>query len=262
MRNLVTFLALSVGLWTLFATPLIAQQSPRDRRSPGSELELKARAAKGGDDLAIRELAAEVFNPFVDPSDEGVASVLKPFVDRLYRAEKLFRDTGRVGVSVSNVTQAVNGVASRLDAPEYAFTTDEQVKSLVTVSQRTLPTFMAGIQDKSSGVQPSVYNLSPIQAGYITVLMLKQKLENPEFQTTAQDWDDQRQGRAAALAGGTESRRKALREQMIVDFRRNLAQNPNREQLIRLLADFASKHSPGELIALGDRAMDDLHLQR
>ena len=153
---------------------------------PLAQLNEKARAAKSGDEAAIRSLADEIFSQFsADQAPAGLADAIK---DRLVRAEVNYRAGRGKGISDANAVQMVNRLAHEVGAPAFARTDVFEFRRL---KMGLLP-YTSNLQSRSAdGVgrkNPNEATMSPLEAAYFAVLLVQQKQGNPEYQLTHDEW--------------------------------------------------------------------------
>lgn len=94
----------------------------------------------------------------------------------------------------SNVVEAVNGLADKFGAPDYAQTTELQVRTMRAslrrylpnlVAVETLPARMGLRQPVGTGMNPEV---SPLEAAFLTLMAVQQKMLNDDWQQTPEEW--------------------------------------------------------------------------
>jgi hypothetical protein len=152
-------------------------------------IEEKARKAKANDESSIRELADAVFN------DVGTAiptDIMDHMKDRLVRAEIKFRH-GNKKIRESNIVLTLNDLAERFDAPAYAKTSPLQVRTMRVELMKMYPSFIAQDTEDTSDLKKKVGaklkdDVSPLEAAYITMLIVHQKMLNDEWQQTPDEW--------------------------------------------------------------------------
>lgn len=171
--------------WFIFG-PVAKGKSPF---TPGS-LEEKARKAKDGDEDAIRDLADEVFYRYGQMLPTEVADKVK---DRVVRAEVEYKKNGKGSVRETDVVKAVNFLAEKFNAPEFAKTDLRQVKVLRARLRPGLPSFIAPDPEEKKGLkkklgEPMNPEVSPVEATCLLLVMLNQKALNDEFQQTPEEF--------------------------------------------------------------------------
>lgn len=179
----ITFIA---GLSRFIPSPVAKGDSPY---TPGS-LEEKARKAKGGDEAAVRDLADEVFNRFGHMLPAEVQDAAK---ERVSRAEVEYRKKGKGGVREIHVVHAVNFLAEKFNAPDFAKTDPRQVRVLRARMRSQVPDFIAPDPDDKKGLKKKVGErmnpeVSPLEATTLMLVMLTQKALNDEFQQTPREF--------------------------------------------------------------------------
>lgn len=149
------------------------------------DLNNKSRLANPNNDASINSLVDETFNfMIIDPS--SVPSQIK---ERIARTEKKYRNNQRSGIPEVKVVQALNGLATRFNAPEYARTNEMEVRDLRMSMMTHLPQFVGVFREseanRNNSVNPIInQNLSPTEAVLMMLMMIQQKETNPFYQMT------------------------------------------------------------------------------
>lgn len=139
---------------------------------------------------SIRELADVLFKEFGSEIPPGISERIK---ERLIRAELKYRESHQ-GVREGNVVEVINNLASRFGAPDYAKTTLLQVRFMRASLRRYVPNLVAvetqesrmGLrQPVGTGMNPEV---SPLEAAFLALLMVQQKMLNDDWQQTPEEW--------------------------------------------------------------------------
>ena len=111
--------------------------------------------------------------------------------DRLVQAEINYRLGRKSGIDEKTVAQIGNTLADKLKLPDYAYVSVHQVEILRLGMQMSMPSFMGEAAPKvelaRAHADPS--ELSPAQAGQILLVLIDQKLMNPDYQVTPEEWD-------------------------------------------------------------------------
>jgi hypothetical protein len=155
-----------------------------------TDMEAAAKKAKSNEEQAIRELADAVFNQGA-PMIPSVASA--DMKDRLVRAEIKYRN-GHKGVREEDIVKTVNDLADTFDAPAYAKTSRLQVNILRLRLMGAFPSFIAQERDeKKKGLKKRVGDTvdpeaTPLEAAFITMMMVQQKMLNKDFQKTPEEF--------------------------------------------------------------------------
>ena len=162
----------------------------------------KALQAKNNEESAVRALVDEVFNRTefalipVEDRDAMKARVLSH--------ELAYRSGNSEGVREENIVLTVNELADKFNAPDFARTSALQVRVLRASFLHRYPNFIA--QETSSGgkileanIGDSVSSMmSPLEAVYITALMLEQKILNENYQHAPEEWVEEVYNKAVA----------------------------------------------------------------
>ncbi|HEY3041983.1 MAG TPA: hypothetical protein VGJ66_24860 [Pyrinomonadaceae bacterium] len=190
-------LVLLLGLALLLTTSGI---SPKSEATPSNDTNLrvgllnaKARLAKNGDEMAVGDLADEVFKHFGPPE---MAFGLSLYKDRLVRAEVNYRRQGTGGIPEKNLVKAMNGLTKRLGAPDYSRVSGAQLRYLRVNMLGAYPGFISQAPEGHPGKSIVNPEMSPLEAAGMALLMVNQKLSNRDFQVTPEEWATQRHLRA------------------------------------------------------------------
>jgi hypothetical protein len=186
------------ALWLNANSPARAQaEMPPDPEDSGGMvfdlIDEKALNAKDGSEFAVSELADEVFNTsdFAAIPDE----IREKMKDRVLRAELMYRKGGE-GIEEDTIVKVVNEYADKFTAPDYAKTSSLQVRYLRATLMRGYPNFISQPKPgEKEGLEPEVGTsinptMSPLEAAFVTAVLLQQKMLNEEYQKTPQEWAD------------------------------------------------------------------------
>lgn len=179
-------LALLLGVIWFSSGPVAKSKAPF---SPGS-LEEKARKAKGGDEDAVRDVTDQIFYLYGQVLPPEVADEVK---ERVVRAEIDYQKNRKGGVRETNVVEAVNFLAEKFHAPDFAKTDHRQVKVLRARLKSQAPSFFAPDAENKKGLkkklgEPMNPEVSPLEATGLTLAMLTQKVLNDEYQQTPKEF--------------------------------------------------------------------------
>jgi hypothetical protein len=200
-------------------------------------LDRKALLAQSGDPAAVRELADAVVE--FNGTGGAPAAVLDQFEARLAQAELTYRRGGKDGIPVGNIVRALNNLGQKLKAPDYAKTDAGEVELLRGVARSEMPHFIA------SGSKA----LSPLEAGYLTHLLLYQKIFNETFLLTPAE-------RAAV-----ERESPATSRTIEPNLSHKSSLHPRVKEMLAL-ARHAGSMKLTELVAIGQEFLDDLGIDR
>ena len=180
-----------IGLLCILAFEVAVASSQMQERKQGVSqsmampyinLDAKARSAKVEKPATIDDLAKAVLSyPHVVTIPPLVASSLQT---RLSRAESSYRNGLSAGVSETALLTLMNGLASELKLPEYAQVTPSQLRVLRMQLALQSPAMMAaGLVTQNMRVGEAISpSMSPLQATHIFLVMLDQKVSNPDYQ--------------------------------------------------------------------------------
>ena len=237
----------SLGAFYVFdANKSQARTNTNNSERPFAALNQKARAARSREVNAVRELVNEVFS--VTMAEAYLAGMTSSTMkDRLTRAEVRYRQGQSSGIPEVKVVRAVNKLADRLNLPQFART------NLYEVGKLRLHLFPAFSQLISHGGNPqsslTAPEMSPIEAFFVTAMLLQQKTINEEFQITHSErlarWSEIQNRRQ-------ESVRRAVLRQMT---------EGRSSQLQAALQQGFSALSATELVQTPKKTLDDLGVE-
>jgi hypothetical protein len=270
--NMKTFLVATLALLILCSAGgiLIRVNSParaQSSRDSGEAntmtddfIDQKAHQAKGNDEAAVRELADEVFATayFVEiPSDYREA-----MKERVVRDELKYRN-GKSGVSEEKVVLTVNHLARKFNAPDFAKTSAAQVRALRVRLKLGYPNFIAQeTREEKKGLKKKVGDtinpeMSPLEAAFVTGVLVQQKMLNADFQHEPQVWEEKlRKGQLKQWEAGANP--DAQTESRLIHSKGNAKRNAMR----RAVSESASKMTISELMSLPDETLDTLGIER
>ena len=175
--------------WLAHAQSQESSKSQAAQFNPYPELDEKARAVKGADEKAIRELADAVF--LVVTGDNVPSLFVSPYKEKLVRAEINYRSGQKAGIPEANIVRVIDELARTFDAPEYARTDEEEVRETRLSISFWVPHFIvhqaAGTGAESSTEPPYTVNsvMSPLEALFVTRFLIMQKEDNSSSQVTS-----------------------------------------------------------------------------
>jgi hypothetical protein len=270
--NMKTFLVVALALLILCATGgiLFRVNSPARAQSSSDSgeantmtddfIDQKARRAKGNDEPAVRKLADEVFaTPYFAEIPSDYREAMK---ERVVRDELKYRN-GKKGIGEEKVVLTVNHLARKFNAPDFAKTSPAQVRALRVRLKLGYPNFIAqetregkkGLKKKAGDtINPE---MSPLEAAFVTGVLVQQKMLNADFQYEPQVWDEKlRKGQLKQWEAGANP--GAQNESRLVQSKGNAKRNEMR----RAVTQSASKMSVTELMSLPDETLDTLGIER
>jgi hypothetical protein len=221
-------------------------------KGPVAQLNEKARAVKDGDTRTTREMVDEVFRTVT--FGEASASLMEATKERLQRAEISYRNGKQEGIQEINVVRVVNGLALKFKAPEYAKTSQYEVRTLRLAMLPLLPDFIAVERFGETGEEARIGStippqMSPTEAVFVTLMLLQQKLSNPEYQMT----------HAERVSRWAEKHRRKEGDSQTVPRREDTARQEEMQQVMeRGIFEMAA----AELSNLPTRALDILDVQK
>ncbi|MFZ3213734.1 MAG: hypothetical protein WA188_19685 [Terriglobales bacterium] len=163
------------------------------------QLDQLAQAAQGSDPGALRNLVVEVFRTAGLQDDQAGS-----FQDRVVAAELAYRAGQHAAVPEGSIVHGLNQLATTLALPSYAQTSPGQVRRV----RVALITLVPHIRTRQVEAQGNAFSdrMSPAEAALVTLMLIKQKLDNPDFQVEPSAWEQKHPVVAPASAGGAAPR--------------------------------------------------------
>jgi hypothetical protein len=265
--------ALAVGTWLLCAEAAHGQgNSSVPNNGPSlatrwQQLEAKARAAKNGDQGSVRALADQIFDQW-NGFGQVPAELTDPIKERLVRAEVDYRQGKSPGVEEANIVEMNNALVGELGMPDYMKLGLQQVRELRLSTLTLTPFFMGmGMTRKNMKVGEKMNStMSPLQAAHLVTFLVQQKLINPDFQLTPQDWNARRyeqhmqQWKAyqqALASGGSLATDQANPQPQLV-----LRENPKKREILAVFENAQATMTLDDALQLVDGALDTLGIER
>jgi hypothetical protein len=149
------------------------------------DLNAKARAAKQGEPAAVSDLSDEIFARFGWANVAEVKDKIKP---RLAAAQQDFYRTKQRGITDEDVEKCVNRLATELEAPQFARVTKEQVRAIRLDMLLRYPEIVTVKEKQQAGKSILSPQMSPLEAAFVTMALIHQKIYNPDFQEDPADW--------------------------------------------------------------------------
>lgn len=156
------------------------------------QIQLKALIAKNGQEVAVRNLTTAILAEF-DRSNTFPAGVKNNITNRLTRAELSFRRNGQ-RISEYKIVEMIDYLANTFSAPEYARTSPLQVRFLrVGLTQEISNLINSNDTNNQKGLlRKNKSELSdkllPLEATCIAMEIIRQKMINPRYQKTSNEW--------------------------------------------------------------------------
>ena len=244
-----TAMILSIGIIVLWnkSNPTVSGQSiPSDSNEDFAFGQLNVSAASLNQSGSLSDANAvveEILNIYgvVLPADVK---------SRIADSEVLYRSQQRGGVPEINVVRAVNGLAMKFNAPDFAKTDLYEVRKLRFSLMAFAPQFVAHGRpaelNRNSAVNSTIVEtMSPAEAVFVMMTVLYQKKSNPNYQLT----DAEKQ----AKWGQTHS----------LQYLGGLPKEANKTQQIETAVnDATATMSAVEILAIPDRALDILGIEQ
>ena len=188
-------------------------------------IDRKALLAQSGDPQSVRDLADAVVE--FNGTAETPEAVLNEFEERLTNSELKYR------------IRALNNLAQKLNAPDYARTYSGEVKLLRANSRLEMPHFTS----------PEGSTMSPLEAAYVLHLLIYQKVFNETFLLTPEE-------RAALERQPATTRTPIYSNQL-----RTVTVHPRVKEMMTVARKAGAMRIP-DLIEMGQHLLDDLGIQR
>jgi hypothetical protein len=244
-------------------------------KDPFVQLNQKTRSAKQGngntgagiakdDRTVIREIADVVvdnFSPVAAP--DGAKEALK---DRLVAAELGYRKKGK-GIPEANIVKTVNELVERIGAPRYAGTNIGQVRFVRTSLMGGLPFFInqespTASKENNKSMRSSINKeMSPLEATFVTMILVQQKMNNEDFQLEPREWiarlQQKKLERWQAFRDG-----RAFTQKQDGPHLSKRQPNPKSDEIARRIAEAAATMSSDELRNFADHSLDTLGIDR
>jgi hypothetical protein len=141
---------------------------------------------RAGNPQAITSLSSTIFQRVGIPVE--VADAFH-YTARLAQAETDYRTSSHAAVHEEDLVRAINNLAHTLGAPEWAHTTQPEVRKLRMEFMVRYPQLLANQAppDENGRFQALSKNISPTEAAFLATSLIYQKLYSPEYQMTAQE---------------------------------------------------------------------------
>lgn len=191
LLSLSVFCFLVIGItWTSQSSKVQSQSKlkPEIQDQSGTErIEAKARSVKGSDKEAIQNLTAEIMTQYGWGNAPSLIS--NSVKNRIVNAEQKFQDGNGQGITELAVARALNGLVVKFKAPVYASTSPSEVRELRGRLLAFLPDLIgrgraADGHERAKAPHSPIALMSPVEAAYVAMTMIHQKMNNPEFQMT------------------------------------------------------------------------------
>lgn len=215
----------------------------------------KAKAVKGSDRAAIRVLTEEIMSQYGwDSAPSAITDSLK---DRLVSAEENFHNGNHKGISELEVARAVNGFVTKFKTPDYSRTSPSEVREVRGRLLTLLPDFVGRGRVENGKVQAKmpgakIAEMSPVEAAYMTMAIVYQKMYNPDFQLT----------QAERRAVWVERHRQTPRSVAKAEPQPSATAIARQQEMEGVLRRIATKTSIQDFFSLPDKVLDVLGIER
>lgn len=222
------------------------------KQNPLVAINQKARAARDGNEAAIRELVDEMFSTFDLAQEFGELD--ESIKDRLVRAElNSSKKRGNSNCSEQRLVQAVNGLARKLGMPAYTRTNVFEVRRLRANLLLHTPD-LQGPRYKAELSKGQKHNtsMSPLETFFVAVSLIQQKRHNPEYQLTNDEW--------IALHGG--SRSAAGNKAFEAEMQQRRISSARTDEVRQAIQAGVNSMSPFDLLQLPEQLLNTLGIER
>lgn len=256
---LLAFCFLVIGLTWVSKSARVHSESksqPEIRTKSGPErINAKAKAVKGSDREAIRDLTGEIMSQY--GWDNAPSAVTESLKERLVSAEEDFHKGSHKGISELEVARAVNGFVTKFKTPDYSRTSPSEVREVRGRLLTLLPDFVGRGRVENGRVQAKtprskIAEMSPVEAAYMTMAVVYQKMHNPDFQLT------QEERRVLWIDKHSRSPRSPTKP----DSELTTSQKERQQEMDGVLKRVATTTSIQDLFSLPDKVLDVLGIER
>jgi hypothetical protein len=222
-------------------------------------IDQKAQKAKGNDESAVGELADEVF---ATPYFMEVPSDFREAMKQRVLSDELKYRHGKKGIKEEKVVETVDELARKLNAPDYAKTSPLQVRTLRVRLMRGYPNFIAQeTSEERKGLKKKVGDtinpeMSPLEAVFVTGVLLQQKMLNEDFQHPPQEWEDKLRKKQLKRWETGENQDAKIKARL------HPGNNDKRREMRHAVANGIAKMKVSELLRLPDETLDTLGIER
>jgi len=155
-------------------------------QNPLADINAKAKRSKGGDRQSISELADDIFSQY--GLLDSIPSVKASIKERLIKAEMNFQKKGGASVREEKIATMINELTTKLGGPEFMKTDAQQVRFLRVARMAQLPDLINQSQTRRKTHKSIHSELSPLEAMFIAMDLIYQKLNSDDFQMTPSEF--------------------------------------------------------------------------
>ena len=261
LRGLVVACSLCL-MMTFFVAEVIAQNpSARGRQIMGLHegIEKKASLLKAYDVDSIRALADEVFN--IPRAYRRMPPVMEATLkNRIVQAEMAYLQGAKPGVREQDLVAVVNNLVEKFSVPSYGKTSARQLRAIRIHLALREPNFMGrgfALQDMNIGDSGNA-TLSPLQAAHLMAVLIDQKLLNPDFQTSPDQWDRVSAKKFVQNLQASQSQVAQGTGNVSLEGHLTVIENPKRREMQELLSRSISSLSVTDAMVLMDQVLATL----
>jgi hypothetical protein len=212
--TLLAVLLFGVGTWAQDSAPG-GGQLMATARTTTQTIEKKAALVNPDEPDSVRGLVDEVFNlPRSFPRlPAPIESMVK---DRLVQAEILFRQGEKPGIEEQDIVNTLNSLVDQFGGPPYLKTTLSQLRVLRMRLAVGEPIFMGpGVASPDARIgEPISSAMGPMQAVNLVETLIQEKITEPNFQVTPEEWEGTYLAKAKAQIAEQQAIVDAMRAEM------------------------------------------------
>jgi hypothetical protein len=255
---------ISIGLYAwIFTGKTNAQQpstNPWDSGGPSKIIDAAARSVNAQDSASVRALTEAVFS-YPHVFSETLTPIQDMVKAKVTQAELQHLQGTRPGVTEEDIVRLVNSMADHLKLPEYARTTQKQVRVIRMGLALDSPAFIGRGMTRSDMQASDSVNpeMSPLQALHVAAVLVDQKFINPDFQVTPAEWDSHFHQKALERIQEAEARKKNPTPTRHSIGARN---NPKRDEMRQAFANAVSSMSDADGLNLASEVLKTLKLDQ
>jgi len=224
--------------------------------NPLHGLNEKARKSSAGDQVALNELVDDIMTQY--GLLNGIPGAKEAVKDRIVRAEVRYQQIGK-GISEQKLVKMINNLAQAFAAPEFMKTDIQQVRYMRVSRMVFMPNLINQRKHQETKSDTAINGeMSPVEAMYIAVDLVFQKLNVEDFQVTPREFranaNKRRQELWANRAASFQTTEKV--------FQMKAAQAPSKTEEVKETYRRVAAIKPAELNQLLDSMMSTLGIDK
>jgi hypothetical protein len=162
----------------------------RPYKSPWNKVDEQAKLENPSDGNSVLALVDDILD---FPHSFGeIPPIMREIVEQhMVQAEINYKLGRTPGIPEKSVAQILNTLADKLELPDYARVSVHQVEVIRFGMELSMPAFMgpASSQNEDTGGNSSAADLSPAQATHVLLVLIDQKMINPDYQLSPDEWE-------------------------------------------------------------------------